>query len=160
MADFKAITTQDEFDAAIKDRLERAERKIREEYKGWTSPDDLKKLADTHKSEIDSINTAHSKELEKYAGYDEKFSAQEHRIHELEVSGLKTKIASDMKLPLDAVEFLQGEDEKSIQESAEKLSKLSNTHPSGYVRNTERDTGDAKDKVWRDFASQLPGRHD
>ena len=45
MADFKAITNQEEFDAAIKDRLERAERKIREEYKGWTSPDDLKKLA-------------------------------------------------------------------------------------------------------------------
>lgn len=160
MADFKAITTQDEFDAAIKDRLERAERKIREEYKGWTSPDDLKKLADTHKSEIDSINSAHSKELEKYAGYDEKFSQQASRIHELEVSGLKTKIANEMKLPFDAVEFLQGEDEKSIQESAEKLSKLSNVHPSGYVRNTERDTGDAKDQVWRDFASQLPGRHD
>lgn len=160
MADFKAITTQEEFDAAIKDRLDRAERKIREEYKNWTSPDDLKKLADTHKSEIENLNTAHSKELEKYAGYDEKFSQQASRIHELEVSGMKTKIANDMKLPFDAIEFLKGEDEKSIQESAEKLSKLSNTHPSGYVRNTERDTGESKDRVWRDLAAKLPGHHE
>ena len=160
MADFKEIKTQEEFDAAIKDRLERAERKIREEFKGWTSPEDLKKLADTHKSEIDSINQAHSKELEKYAGYDEKFTQQQSRIHELEVSGLKTKIANDKKLPFEAIEFLQGDDEKSIEESAERLSRLAGAHMSGYTRNTERDPGDSKDRVWRDLVAQLPGHRE
>lgn len=37
MAEFKVINTQEEFDERIKERLERAEKKVREEYKGWTS---------------------------------------------------------------------------------------------------------------------------
>lgn len=159
MADFKVINTQEEFDSAIKDRLERQDKKTREEFKGWTSPDDLKALNEKHQTEIQSLNEAHQKELEKYAGFDEKISAYEAKIKGLEVSALKTRIANEKKLPFDAIEFLQGEDEKSIIESAERLSKLSGAGSSyGYVRNTETDKND-QDKDLRELLAKLPGRH-
>lgn len=158
MADFKVINTQEEFDSAIKDRLERQDKKTREEFKGWMSPDDLKALNEKHQTEIKSLNEAHLKELEKYAGYDEKVSAYEAKIKGLEVSALKTRIANEKKLPFDAIEFLQGEDEESITASAERLSKLSGAqHSQGYVRNTEQAEGDAKDRAYREMLSHLVG---
>lgn len=158
MADFKEITTQEEFDERIKERIERAEKKVREEFKGWSSPEDLKKITDQHAADLAKLNDSHAEELKKYAGYDEKFNAQASRIHELEVGALKTRIANEKKLPWDAVEFLQGDDEKSINESADKLSRLS-AHSATFTRNTERDNVDSKESMWRDLANKLPSHN-
>mgnify|MGYP002513541595 CR=1 FL=1 len=84
MTDFKPINTQEEFDERIKERLERAEKKARESFNGWTSPDDLKSLSAKHSDEIKALKEAHAKEMEKYAGYDEKFNEQASKIHSLE----------------------------------------------------------------------------
>lgn len=158
MADFKVINTQEEFDERIKERIERAEKKVRDEFKGWSSPEDLKKIADQHAADLAKLNDSHAEELKKYAGYDEKFTQQATRIHELEVGALKTRIANEKKLPWDAVEFLQGDDEKSINESADKLSRLS-AHSATFTRNTERDNVDSKESMWRDLASKLPSHN-
>lgn len=154
MADFKEITTQEEFDERIKERISRTEKKVRDEFAGFTSPDDLKKIQADHAKAIEALKASHAEELKKYAGYDEKFNAQQTRIHELETSALKTKIAIGKKLPMDAIEFLQGDDEKSITESADRLSKLSQPTNVGFTRNTETpaDTGDG---VYRALAQQI-----
>ena len=141
MADFKIIETQEQFDERIKERLERAEKsaanKAREEFAGWTSPDDLKALNDAHAQELEALRTTQAKELEKYAGYDEKFTAQEKKIHELETSALKFKIATEKGLSPEAVEFLKGDSEDAIKDSADKLVKLSGGSPVGFTKNTE-----------------------
>lgn len=144
MTDFKPINTQEEFDERLKDRLARAESKVRDEYKGWMSPDDVKKLKDSH-----------AQDLQKYAGYDEKFTAQQTRIHELEVGALKTKIALGKNLPMDAIEFLQGDDEKSINESADKLSKLSTPKVTGFTKSTETPAGDSVEAGYRELAARF-----
>lgn len=154
MAEFKVINTQEEFDERIKERIERAEKKAAEAFKGWLSPDEVKALNDAHKGEIEKINAAHSEELKKYAGYDEKFNEQAEKIKSLEMAALKTKIATEKKLPLDAVEFLQGEDEESITANAEKLLKLSGGYSVGFVRNTETPT-DNTEQQWRDLSRSL-----
>ena len=155
MADFKTINTQEEFDNAIKDRLNRAESKIRDEFKGWLSPEEQAKAKEQHKAEIDGLKQAHSKELEKYAGYDEKFAEMANTIHGYEVSNLKLKIAQEKKLPFDAVEFLQGDDEKTISESADRLASLTATqHSYGFTRNTETG-GNDKDAMWRELSQSL-----
>ena len=145
MAEFKIIETQEQFDERIKERLERAEKnaekKIREEFAGWTSPDDLKALNDAHAGELSALKDAQAKELEKFAGYDEKFNTQAARIKELETDALKTRIATEKGLPASAVEFLHGEDEQAIKDSADKLAKLSGSgHALGFTRNTEEKT--------------------
>ena len=144
MTDFKPINTQEEFDERLKDRLARAESKVRDEYKGWLSPDEVKKLKDSH-----------AEDLKKYEGYDEKFTAQQTRIHELEVGALKTKIALGKNLPMDAIEFLQGDDEKSINESADKLSKLSTPKVTGFTKSTEAPVGDPLEAVYRELAARF-----
>jgi len=155
MAEFKAINTQEEFDERIKERIERAEKKAADAFKGWASPDDIKALEEKHKDDIAKINAAHAEELKKYAGYDEKFAAYESEIKGLKTSALKTKIANEKKLPMDAVEFLQGEDEKTISESADKLSKLATPHSVGMVRNTEQAAGNKKDEAFKKMLAQL-----
>ena len=154
MAEFKVINTQEEFDERIKERIERAEKKAAEAFKGWLSPDEVKALNEAHKGEIEKISAAHSEELKKYAGYDDKFNEQAEKIKSLEMAALKTKIATEKKLPLDAVEFLQGEDEESITANAEKLLKLSGGYSVGFVRNTETPT-DNTEQQWRDLSRSL-----
>lgn len=103
MADFKVINTQEELDAIIKERVDRAERKIREtrdSYKDWLSPADAQKAAEEHQAQIDALNQAHSKELEKYAGYDDKFKELEDKIHGYELNALKAKIARENHFPM------------------------------------------------------------
>lgn len=155
MTDFKPINTQEEFDERIKERLERAEKKTRESFNGWTSPDDLKSLSAKHSDEIKALKEAHAKEMEKYAGYDEKFNKQASKIHSLEVSALKTRIATEKKLPMDAVEFLQGEDEQSITDSADRLSKLSSGTHVGFVRSSEPASESSLDSQFRSLAQKF-----
>ena len=153
---FKAIETQEQFDAIIKERLSRAENKVREEFKGWTSPDALKEIQAKHADEIKTIKDAHLKEMEKYSGYDEKFVEQEKKIHTLEITNLKNRIVSEKNLPLSAIEFLNGESEEEISESADRLSKLSMTsHPVGFTRNTEIPTGSPKDDALKKMLHDL-----
>ena len=155
MAEFKAINTQEEFDERIKERIERAEKKAAETFKGWISPDDVEALKKAHKGELEKLNAAHADELKKYEGYDEKFATQANEIKELKTAALKTKIATEKKLPIDAVEFLQGEDEETITANAEKLVKLSGSHSVGYTRNTETPQGDSKEQQWRELSRSL-----
>ena len=42
--EFKTIETQEQFDAAIGERLKREESKIRKEYQGFLSPEEVAKL--------------------------------------------------------------------------------------------------------------------
>jgi hypothetical protein len=162
--EFKAITTQEEFDARIKDRIERAEAKarreteanIRKEFDGWLSPDKVKELTDKHVAEVASLNEAHKAEIDKYAGMSEKFTEQETEIKSLRINALKTRIASEKHLPTDAVEFLNGEDEDSITASAERLSKLSaSSHPVSFTRSMETDATSSIDDAYRKMLKQI-----
>ena len=158
MAEFKIIETQEEFDARIKERIERAEKKTRDEFKGWLSPDEQKALSEKHTNDLNALNEKHAKEMEKYAGYDEKFNEQAAKIKSLEVSALKARIVNERKLPAEAVEFLTGDNEETISASAEKLAKLSGaTSVISYTKNTEKPAGDAKTEAFRQLARQIKG---
>lgn len=151
MAEFKSITTQEEFDERIKERIGKVEKKVRDEYKDWISPDKLVEMNESHSREIEKINKAHADELAKYAGYDEKFTAQEKEINTLRIGAMKAKIANAKKLPYDAIEFLTGEDEESISDSADRLAKLSARSNPVYSFTRDTEEGNSTD-VWRDLA--------
>lgn len=161
MAEFKTITTQEEFDSAIKDRLDRADKKVREEFRGWMSPDEVKGLRESFQKDLKDLTEAHSKEMEKYAGYDDKFKAQEAEIRSLKIGAMKVRIANEKKLPMEAVDFLQGDSEESISESADRLSRLTGPNGfSGFTRNTEPDKAvDQKERELRELARKF-GRNE
>ena len=119
------------------------------------SPDDLKALNEKHGAEVLKLNQTHAEELKKYEGYDKTFEDQKSKIHALEVSALKTKIANQKQLPFDAVEFLQGDDEQSITESADRLSKLSTGYSHGFTRTTEEPQESSMDQALRGLAQSF-----
>lgn len=143
MAEFKPINTQEEFDSVIKARIERAERSAREsvtaEFKGFIAPAEIEKLKADYQAKIEKLNADHAEEMKKYAGYDERFKAFESEINGYKIRDLKVKAATANKLPMDAVEFIQGEDESAINESAARLVSLTGgAHSFGMTRNTEQ----------------------
>lgn len=152
MTDFKPINTQEEFNERLKDRLEQAKRSARD---GWTSPDDLKAIEAKHKEELQKLVDAHKKEVEKYSGYEAKFEEQTKKIHDLEINGWKTRAIMDKHLTADAIEFLSGEDEESINASADRLLSLTGANR-GFVKNPEPKA--EPNDVWKDLVRSLPNK--
>lgn len=105
--EFKAIETQEAFDAAIKARLERNTRSVTEEvtkkFEGWVSPDDAKKSA-------------------------EQIAALQGQVTELtakstaaELDALRSRIAHETGLPFELAGRLTGATEEELRKDAETL---------------------------------------
>lgn len=124
MADFKAIETQEEFDAAIKARLDRNTKTVTDEvkksYEGYLSPDEAKKLTE----QVDSL-TAQTE------GLRQALTEKETAITDLtaknkayETASVKARIAHEKGLPYELAERLSGETEQDISADADKLAQF------------------------------------
>lgn len=151
MADFTPITTQEAFDAALTDRLKRE----REKYEGYTSPKDLEKLKADYDKQIADLNKAMEDQTKKYADYDKNIAERDARIRGYETASVKTRIAHEAGLSYDAIDFLQGDDEKSILESAEKLKKLTGANNTQPLANHDNNGGSSKDAAYKSMLSKL-----
>lgn len=123
MSEFKAITTQEEFDSMVKERLDRQAKKTAEEVKksfeGWLSPDDVKaKTADLEKQ----ITEKDGKLTESKAAFD-KLTAEKKA---LELDRAREAAARDAGLPFELAGRLSGSTADELKADAEALSKLVN----------------------------------
>lgn len=116
--EFKVIETQEDFDSAIKSRLERERNKFMEQLNGF---DETKNQLEAANKQIAELNTALNEANEKISAFDTKIAEKDSQIKAYETASAKTKIANEMGLPYSAVNYLQGEDEESIRKSAEGL---------------------------------------
>lgn len=119
MADFTPITTQEEFDAAIKERLKRDREAQAKKYEGWTSPDDLKKITDEHDKKVKAFEDAAAKDAQTIADKDKQIAESARYRTDL----AKTRIALAAGLKIDYADRLRGESEKEWQADAEALAK-------------------------------------
>ena len=142
MPEFKPIETQEAFDAAIKERIERAKKSAADEtakkYEGYISPEDAKKSADeiaglkAQVADLMAKNTA--------AGLD----------------ALRTRIAHETGLPYELAGRLVGDDEKAIRADAEALAKLTAPQPAPSPSySPETPAGSATDAAYAALASAL-----
>lgn len=125
MAEFKAITTQEEFDIAIKDRLKRQEDSIKSQYADYGSlKDTIAKLQNEAQAwtgkEKELKDKADSLEKEKKDVQD-KLDAADKKVKDLETDALKTKVAIEKGLPLELRSRLAGQTEDEIKADAEAL---------------------------------------
>lgn len=153
MAEFKPINTQEEFDAAIKERIERAERTAEAKFS------DYGKL----KEAIEKL-TADKKAMEaRIAGFDAEKSDIQKRLDEanqktrdLEREAMKTNAAIATGLPLNLRDRLTGNTEEEIKADAENLLKIvgasSSLNLPGFKGN-ESGAGDSKDQAFRSLLS-------
>lgn len=116
--EFKVIETQEDFDSAIKSRLERERNKFMEQLNGF---DETKNQLEAANKQIAELNMALNEANEKISAFDTKIAEKDSQIKAYETASAKTKIANEMGLPYSAVNYLQGEDEESIRKSAEGL---------------------------------------
>ena len=124
MAEFKPITTQEEFDAAIKDRISRNTKTVTDEvtkkYEGYISPQDL---------------AAKTKELtDKVADLTKQAADKDKSIADLtaenksvKLTSTKIRIAHEKGLPFELAERLTGDTEEAIGKDAEALAKFVST---------------------------------
>ena len=120
----KAITTQEEFDAAIGERLKREAKK----FEGYISPADLEKVKNEHGKQIDDLmkqiaDQAAAVEAanKKAAGYDKEIADRDEKIRAYETASVKTRIAHETGLPYELAARLNGETEDDIRKDAETI---------------------------------------
>ena len=110
---FKTIETQEELDSIIKDRLERE----RAKYNGYMSAEDVQKLKDTYEATTKAEN-------EKYSALEKEKEDLMNKVKGYEVGTLKTKVALANGLPIGVTDYLKGETEEELTESAKTLSNM------------------------------------
>lgn len=112
--EFKPIETQEAFDAAIADRIERAQKKAVEPYADY---EQIKaQNADYQKQIAEMQETANNNNT--------KVADLEAKIKKYENDSAKRKIATEMGLPLQLADRLTGDDEAAWKKDAEALKAL------------------------------------
>lgn len=125
MADgFTPITTQEQFDSMMKDRLERERGSLAKKYEGYTSPDDLAKVKKDYDAQISTLSKDAETKAKKYADYDKQLADRDSKIKSYETASVKTRIAHETGLPYEMASRLSGDTEDDIRKDAEVLVKL------------------------------------
>lgn len=158
--DFKVIESQEQLDSIIQDRLSRAEKQYAKQFDGWTSPEDVKTLKESHTAEINKLNELHAQEMEKYKDIDTQLAEKDAKIHAYEISSVKSNVAREIGLPFEAIEFLQGDNEKDIRENAEKLKTMTSNSVGHYTqiaptRTLEQAKGSSLDEAYKEVLEQF-----
>lgn len=114
MSEFKEIKTQEELDAIIGSRLQRESDKYEDKIKGLKGTiATLEEEKKTLQGQIDG----HSKDGDKIKDLEAKVKAYE-------TNSVKMRIAHELGIPMELAERLTGDDEKSIRQDAETMSKF------------------------------------
>ena len=137
MSEFKAIETQEQLDAIIGERIKREREVLGKKYEGYLSPDDFKTKASEYDTQIGDLNKQLKEANEKIANHDKEISERDTKIKAYESHSVKTRIAHELGLSYDAVDFLKGEDEEAIRKSAESLKSLVGNTTTAPLASTE-----------------------
>ena len=123
---FEAITTQEQLDGVIKDRLEREREKFAgfEDYKKKAGEyDELKKKANGYEATIADYKKAVDGD-DKTPGYKKQLEELKGKVKGYETSSVKMRIAHENGIPYELAERLSGDDEEAIKKDAESMAKF------------------------------------
>lgn len=138
MSEFAPINTQEEFDAAIKDRLARQESKIRGEYADYG---DLKKKSETWITEKATLEKTIADNKTANETLNGQLTEANKKIAQYETDALKTRIAIETGLPMELRSYLSGTTEEEIKASAEQLGKFTKGSQTLPLANPEGEPG-------------------
>ena len=111
MADFKPIETQEAFDAAIAQRIARAQDTVRQEYADY---DKVKASYGDLQRQIEAANKQKGE-------YESRIEALQTQCKGYETDALKTRIALETGLPFQLRDRLNGDTEESLRADAQTM---------------------------------------
>jgi septal ring factor EnvC (AmiA/AmiB activator) len=150
--EFKPITTQEEFDKAIQERLNRQKETIEKQYADYA---EIKARNQELETEVGTLKAALAESNEKAGKYDKDISELNAKIAGYETANMRTKIALQHGIPYELASRLVGEDEKSITEDAKKLAELvGKKEPIAPLKDTEPPVDD-KDGAYKALLENL-----
>lgn len=149
MSEFKPITTQEEFDAAIKERLSREKAK-------YSDYDQLKsRVAELEEENVGLKSTIEANNQSKVDA-DKQLEEMQKQIAGYETASLRTRVALQYGLPYDLADRLQGTDEESFKADAERLAGyMKRAQPVAPVREIEPQVGDSKTMQMKSMLREL-----
>lgn len=163
MGEFKTITTQEEFDAAIGERLKREKETMAKKYEGYISPEDFAEKEKAFSASIEELNGKLAKLTQDAEGHENIVSELNAKIKGYESDSVKTRIAHEVGLPYEMANRLSGDDEDAIRADAEALSKLMGVVKHEAPPLANRDASDRKgrggetDEAYRAMLGSLEG---
>lgn len=150
--EFKIIETQEEFDKAIQERLNRQKESIEKQYADYA---EIKERNTTLETEVETLKTTLAETNEKYTNYDKDIADLNAKIAGYETANMRTRIALQHNIPYDLASRLVGEDEESITADAKKLAELvGNKEPVAPLRDVEPII-DGKDGAYKALLENL-----
>lgn len=155
MSEFTAITSQEQLDAVIGDRLKRSEEKWQKKFEGYLSPDEVSAKTTELERQLNDATNALDGINKKVATHEKEIAERDSKIKGYEISALKHKVAHENGLSFDAVDFIQGDDEDSIRASAEKFKSLMGKNHSTPEFKNEPDVSNSKDASIKKLAQSL-----
>lgn len=130
MSEFKTIETQEEFDAAIKKRLEQKDRELADRYKGYMSPDQVTAIKAEYEKTINDS-------AQKLADHDKTVADLTARATKAENTLLRHQVAAEKGIPIELSGRLVGETKEELEKDADSFATYiapKNTPP---MRSTE-----------------------
>lgn len=155
MSEFKPIETQEQLDSVIKDRIGRAQESVRKEFEGWISPKDFETKTQELSGKVSSLTDALNKANEEYKTAKDELAERNSKIKAYETASVKTRIANELGLSYDAINFIQGEEEDSIRKSAESLRILVGANKSVPPLKDNEPKGDSRNEAIRNLARSI-----
>ena len=116
MSEFTPITTQAEFDEAVKPRIKREQETLENKYS-----QELEQLK-TQITTLEADNTAYQATIEESKSWEQEKADYEKQISGYKTAQLKQSIAIKAGLPLDLADRLTGDDEEALKADAERFS--------------------------------------
>lgn len=154
MAEFKAITTQEEFDEAIKARLDRQEKTIAARYSDY---DKLKEAVAKQDEEQRKWRQEAQETAERIKNLTAELETAKASIKDYETKALKTSIAAEIGLPTGLTDRLTGNTAEEIRKDAETLKAVfereNRKDLPGYK--AEQKPGDATTAAYKEVLSGL-----
>lgn len=150
--EFKIIETQEQFDSAIKGRLEREKSKYDAQISELEGK--MKSQADEAAKQISELTAALNAAKEEKTEFDTKMEEMNAKLKEHELHSVKTQVAHELGLSYEAVDFLQGSDADEIRKSAEALKGLVGTK-TAPLANVEPETQTSEEAALRKLSQSL-----
>ena len=149
MSEFKPINTQEEFDAAIKERLSREKAK-------YSDYDQLKsRVAELEEENVGLKSTIEATNQSK-ADADKQLEEMQNKIAGYETASLRTRVALQHGLPYDLADRLQGTDEESFKADAERLAGyIKKSQPVAPIRDSEPVLEKTEDTLYKNLVQGL-----